>query len=630
VQGGFMNRIKIMALSILLISILSTSSNITAAVSVNGDSDYIYSKAMILKSEGKFAEAAVLFLSLAEKGLVLDRTYYQAAVCFQNTREYPKALEYARKAIEANPQYPDPYQLMFDVYLTLRNNEEAADVLSDLIEEKPDLVQYHYTLGVLYFQNIENYNLAAASFKKVLSFSKTAPIPSFYTEQSNLILSDIYYSRKEYKSAILYLDDAVKINPRNNSKFYRYSTYFLTNGYYEAARLSIEKFLANTPENQKSNPLIRNLFSYLANIYYITGDSKTISYLRMGSSKDTIEGVIARDLFLYETANSKESIEALEKITTSEYSSYVAPYIALAKEYLKQKDTEKAYQSYLTAGTLLAKTDMVYASARYILEAHKLKPKEKEPLGYLAQIYEQMGSKYLAALFYSKYLELSEDIEVSLHLAYLYDVVGEKAKSDKILDSLAPANDKNPRFYFIKGVIFSRRDRFADAENMFKKAVENKPEEHSYYYYLATVQEKEKKKTDAENSLKKAIELDAQNAPYKNYLGYLYADANVRLDEAYKLIDEALKIDPFNGAYLDSLGWVYFRQGKNDIALKKLKQAMRSLDASGDTDPVVMDHIGDAYQKLGKMQKAIIFWKKAVAIKKDEEIEKKIKRSEQK
>jgi tetratricopeptide (TPR) repeat protein len=630
VQGGYMNRIKIMALGIFFISIFPTSSQISAAASVNSDADYIYSKAMVLKSEGKFTAAADLFLSLAAKGLVLDRTYYQAAVCYQNTREYPKALEYARKAIEINSQYPEPYQLMFDVYLTLHNNEEAADILSDLIEEKPELVQYQYTLGVLYFQNIENYNLAAASFKKVLSFSKTAPIPSFYTEQSNLILSDIYYSRKEYKSAIVYLDNAVKINPRNNSKFYRYSTYFLTNGYYDAARQSIEKFLSNTPENQKSNPLIHNLFSYLANIYYITGDPQTISYLRMGSGKETIEGVIARELFHYEVENSKEAVTALEKITTSEYSSYVAPYLALAKEYQKQKNTEKAYQNYLTAGTLLAKTDMVQASARYILEAHKLKPSEKEPLGYLAQIYEQMGNKYLAALFYSKYLELSEDIEVSLHLAYLYDLVGEKAKSDRILDSLASANDKNPRFYFIKGVISSKRERFTDAEIMFKKAVENKPEEHSYYYYLATVQEKEKKKTDAEISLKKAIELDAQNAPYKNYLGYLYADANVRLDEAYKLINEALKLDPFNGAYLDSLGWVYFRQGKYDSALKKLKQAMRALDASGDTDPVVMDHIGDAYQKLGKMQKALIYWKKAVALKKDEEIEKKIIRSEQK
>src|ERR1039457_1974119 len=71
-----------------------------------------------------------------------------------------------------------------------------------------------------------------------------------------------------------------------------------------------------------------------------------------------------------------------------------------------------------------------------------------------------------------------------------------------------------------------------------------------------------KKYEGAEAEFRKVLELDADNAGAMNYLGYMLADRAVRLDEACQLIKKALDLDPQNGAYLDSLGWVYYRQGK--------------------------------------------------------------------
>lgn len=613
---------RIIPVFLLLFSFFTTAINASGA---QDSGEYIYSKAMLLKSEKNYSESISLLKTLTGSNENLDRVYYQIASCYQLSNEPEQVISFARKSIESNPQYSDPYILIFDISLNSKNNDGAAEILSDLLDEKPDLYQYHYTLGILYYQNIENFKLAAYSFNNVIEISKKIPIPSFYKEQSYLILSEIFFAQKEYQKSIDALDEAVRVNIRNSTRYYRYASSLLNNGYYDASRICMEKFIANLPAAQKNNKLIKQLYAYLGNIYYITSDPKSLRYLKAGSGNDIIEETIANQLYLYETTGSADSIAYLEKTSSSnDYSSYVTPHIALAKENLIKNDKDKAFQFLMSAGSLLSKTDMIPSAAQYFLEAHKLKENEKEPVGYLAQLYEQMGNKRLAVLYFKNYLTFGKDPEVSLHLAFLYDVLGEKDKSDKTIAELLNEDPNNARIYFIKGLILSRHDKLIEAEQQFKKAIELRTDDPVFYYYLATIQEKQDKKSDAESSLIKALELDKQNASYKNFLGYMYADANIKLDEANKLIDEAIKAEPFNGAFIDSLGWVYFRQGKNDQAFQKLKLAMRTLEANGESDPVVYDHIGDTLSKMGNKAQAVVFWKKSLTLKKDPAIEKKI------
>jgi Tfp pilus assembly protein PilF len=107
----------------------------------------------------------------------------------------------------------------------------------------------------------------------------------------------------------------------------------------------------------------------------------------------------------------------------------------------------------------------------------------------------------------------------------------------------------------------------------------------------------------------KAIALDPANAaePY-NYLGYMWADQNSHLEEAEDAVKRALQFDPSNGAYLDSMGWVQYRQGKFDQALETLKRAVQNLPRG---DPVVFEHLGDTYLKLNRLALAIDAWEKA-------------------
>ena len=112
--------------------------------------------------------------------------------------------------------------------------------------------------------------------------------------------------------------------------------------------------------------------------------------------------------------------------------------------------------------------------------------------------------------------------------------------------------------------------------------------------------------------LRKSIALDPANAAEAyNYLGYMWADHNMQLDEAEDMIKHALEIDPANGSYLDSLGWVEFRKGRFEQALADLLRAAKNMDRE---DPIVFEHIGDTYLKLNRVPQALESWQKALAL----------------
>ncbi len=116
----------------------------------------------------------------------------------------------------------------------------------------------------------------------------------------------------------------------------------------------------------------------------------------------------------------------------------------------------------------------------------------------------------------------------------------------------------------------------------------------------------------AADLLRKSIALDPANAAEAyNYLGYMWADHNMHLEEAEGMIKRALQIEPNNGSYLDSLGWLEFRQGKFDQALADLLRAAKNLEHD---DSVVFEHIGDTYLKLNRVPQALEAWQKALAL----------------
>jgi len=109
--------------------------------------------------------------------------------------------------------------------------------------------------------------------------------------------------------------------------------------------------------------------------------------------------------------------------------------------------------------------------------------------------------------------------------------------------------------------------------------------------------------------LRDVIARDPLDAGALNYLGYMLAEHGRSLDEAATLIQRALKIEPDNPSFLDSLGWTYVQQGQLDLADTPLAAAAEKLPKNS----VIQEHLGDLRQKQNRHAEAIAAWQKALA-----------------
>ena len=132
---------------------------------------------------------------------------------------------------------------------------------------------------------------------------------------------------------------------------------------------------------------------------------------------------------------------------------------------------------------------------------------------------------------------------------------------------------------------------------------------------LATAQQNSGDFKSAETTLRQILTESPNNPIAQNNLGYFLADRNEKLDEALKLIQEAVKAEPENSSFLDSLGWVYFKMNKLDLAAENLQKALKSDSASA----TIYEHLGDVYQKQGKPELAKTAWQNSLTLSSDTE-----------
>ncbi len=188
--------------------------------------------------------------------------------------------------------------------------------------------------------------------------------------------------------------------------------------------------------------------------------------------------------------------------------------------------------------------------------------------------------------------------------------LGDLGKTDEGL-ALAKgllANTNEDRVVWLAlGQMYIRAHRWKEAEDAFNKAepLTTKKEDRTYLSSCAASWPNGKNTCEpAEQYFRQALDLEPKNAMTLNYLGYMLADKGIRLPEALEMIRKAVEQEPMNGAYLDSLGWVYFKMGDYERAEENLRQAVER----DQTDPTVHDHLGDLYEKTGRIRLAAAQW----------------------
>ena len=235
---------------------------------------------------------------------------------------------------------------------------------------------------------------------------------------------------------------------------------------------------------------------------------------------------------------------------------------------------ESSYLIHLRLGADYARLDMLEEAENSLSLVHR----------YNA---DDLQSHYLLALIYStqrKYDKAAEEYEL-------------------ILKKFSKVEPQNIEIYGYLGQLYYSQKKYAQAIKQFEKVLDLEPLNADIMYLLGSLYIEIKDEDKAIKVLEKSISINPEHDGSLNTLAYIYAEMGVNLSKAKILIDRALVISPNNGAYLDSLGWVYYKQEKYEQALKVFKKASGLLK-----DPVIYEHLGDVYYKLNYVEDALKYW----------------------
>jgi tetratricopeptide (TPR) repeat protein len=188
---------------------------------------------------------------------------------------------------------------------------------------------------------------------------------------------------------------------------------------------------------------------------------------------------------------------------------------------------------------------------------------------------------------------------------------GQVEQAIQILRGQVQKGEVDRDTYLSMAQIYERARRYREAEENARRAeaLPGDPRENEMVWFLlGAVYERQKLFGRAEAEFQKVLGVNPRNAPVLNYYGYMLGDLGIRLDEAQTLVERALVEDPQSGAYLDSLGWIYFKQNKLAEAEATLRRAVERESH----DPTIHSHLAELYFRTGRKDPAAAEWEKSL------------------
>ena len=167
--------------------------------------------------------------------------------------------------------------------------------------------------------------------------------------------------------------------------------------------------------------------------------------------------------------------------------------------------------------------------------------------------------------------------------------------------------------------------------------IAKKPDDAAAYYDLGLIYGSAGEEAMALESMERAIERDQDHVSALNYVGYSWADAGEKLDQAEAYIRRAVELRPNDGYITDSLGWVHYKRGLKALeggqaeeARRAFEEAVRQLELASSLleqgDPVITQHLGDAYRSVSRFRDALFAYREALTLEPEEEDAEEIRR----
>lgn len=259
-------------------------------------------------------------------------------------------------------------------------------------------------------------------------------------------------------------------------------------------------------------------------------------------------------------------------------------------------------------------------------EIVQIDPQNVRTLKQISGIYLQQGLYKEAIPYFKASLEVTKGSqEEYTALAQMMLEAGENQLAADFLEESSYLFPESPGFPFLASVALARVEAWKESLPFFEQTIELAKEaqpqllNEQFYFQFAAANERAGDLVKAEELFRKALDMLAENDPegqetrfaatIYNYIGYMWIENDIKIDEAGELIKTAADLDPESGAIADSLGWYEFKKGNYDAAREELLRAERSIEKP---DPVIYDHIGQVFFALGESETAVEYMEKAV------------------
>jgi tetratricopeptide (TPR) repeat protein len=229
---------------------------------------------------------------------------------------------------------------------------------------------------------------------------------------------------------------------------------------------------------------------------------------------------------------------------------------------------------------------------------------------------------------FSKMVMLSPEFEPAYYLLAMAQIdVNKPADAVATLEKARKKFAPSFALEFWTATALSRQKNYSEAlkhytaAEVMAKAADSKQLDERFYFEVGATYERKGDYEEAEKHFEKCLTLAPDFAEAQNYLGYMWAEHGTKLDKAKELIEKAVKAQPKNAAYLDSLAWVLFKMNQPEEALT---YALKAVDLCEPPDATVFDHVGDIYAALKQVEKAREAWSKSLALEPNPEVRKKL------
>jgi tetratricopeptide (TPR) repeat protein len=526
---------------------------------------------------------------------LLGRIYLRSLGDMQSGTQSQEVLKLAIEQYEATvriePGNADNYLLLGRLYILNKDLLKAESQFKQAIKLDPGSEEAVTNLAYLYNDEGDT--------KRALETLKALP-ESGRSSKIYAALGATYEKQKDYKSAVAAYEQALKLDKENLDAMRGLAQNLANDNQVDAALAQYKAVQDADPQDPQAAVEMSKLYRRMGKLDLAMESLKKAEPLL----QDTMEVAYNEALILEAQGKYDDAAAALQKLvtrTTSSDGNYSAGERSNRALFL-----ERLGNIYRESG----RPQLALDTFRKMLD-----------LGgdEMARGYQELVDTYREQKQWSEATrtaqeavnKLPDDKNLKLTLAIQLADDGKADEAIKLGKSAINGSQDDRETYLSLAQLYARLKRWKEAEDAVTEASKRitRPEEKEYVqYFQGSLYERQKKFDEAEQAFRQVLQQNPNNSTTLNYLGYMLADHNSHLEEALTLIKKAVSLEPHNPAYLDSLGWVYFKLGNYDLAEENLRKASEKTP----NDATIQDHLAELYARTGRLKLAVNHWERAL------------------